>query len=243
MFLRKLAFWLDGKCSADYGIVLQDEVKFDGAEPNYSFQEIPGRSGDLVIWDARYKNVTGTATCYVMGVRTADAYRQRAVEFFLSNPGYLRLETEAEPDVYRMVIPTFGPGTDVRMQAIAPFSVTFKAKPQVYLKSGEDAVQVAESGAVITNPTGFSSLPLITVYGNAPGSLYVGGVQCKILSLSESVTLDCDTQNAYKDTPENPQNSNVAIAEYPVLSAGETEIRWDGGIQSVEIIPRWCRIT
>lgn len=241
MCLRELRFWLNGKCNADYGIVLQKEITFDGAEPNYESQHIPGRNGDLYFWDASYNNVTGTASCYVAGVGSADMLRQRAIEFFFGTPGYLRLETDNEPDVYRMVIPKVGPNTEIRVGSIAPFTVEFSAKPEIYLKDGETPFTLAESGAVVVNPTAFSSKPLITVYGNSAGSLFVGGVECRFLSLSGSCTLDCNTQDAYKGT-EN-KNSTVAIAEYPVLSAGENEITWTGGITSVEIVPRWCFVT
>lgn len=240
MFLRKLAFWLDGKCSLDYGIILQKEITFDGAEPAYETQPIHGRNGELYFWDARYKNVQGKAVCYVMGEGEAAERRQRAIEFFFGTLGYRRLELDNEPDTYRMVIPTKGPGTDIRVSSVAPFEVTFSAKPEIYLKRGERPLSFAQSGATIKNPTAFSSKPLITVYGNAAGSLFVNGVECRFLSLSGFCTLDCNTQDAYKG--EENKNNTVAIAEYPVLAAGNNTLTWNGGIQSVEITPRWCFI-
>lgn len=238
--MRKLAFWLDGKCSLDHGIVLQKEITFDGAEPDYEAQHVPGRNGDLYFWDASYKNVQGKASCYVMGEGTAAQRRQRAAEFFFGTPGYLRLEIDNEPGTYRMVIPTQGPGTDIRAASIAPFEVIFSAKPVLYLKQGELPVSFAESGGVLKNPTAFSAKPLITVYGNSGGSLFINGVECRFLSLDGSCTLDCDRQDAYKG--DENKNGTVAIAEYPVLAAGNNAITWTGGIQSVEITPRWCFI-
>ena len=238
--MRKLAFWLDGKCSLDYGVILQKEITFDGPEPDYEAQHVPGRSGELYFWDASDKNVPGKASCYVVGEGTAAERRQRAAEFFFGTPGYRRLEIDNEPGTYRQVIPTIGPGTDIRMASIAPFEVVFSAKPVVYLKQGERAVSFAQSGAVLKNPTAFSAKPLITVYGNAAGSLFINGVECRFLSLDGSCTLDCDRQDAYKG--EENKNGTVAIAEYPVLAKGDNAITWTGGIQSVEIIPRWCYI-
>lgn len=240
MCLRKLKFWLNGKCSEDYGITLQSEITFEGATPNYNSQHIPGRNGDIYFWDASYNNVAGSASCYVAGVGSADMLRQRATEFFFGTPGYLRLETDNEPDIYRMVIPQRGPNTNIRVGTIAPFTVEFSAKPELYLKDGETPFTLTQSGAVVMNPTAFSSKPLITVYGNGSGSLFVNGVECRFLSLSESCTIDCNTEDAYKGTKN--KNGDVAIAEYPVLSAGENTITWNGGITSVEIVPRWCYI-
>lgn len=243
--MHNYEFILGGKSNLDYGIVLQNEIKFSGASPSYDEQQIPGRNGSIVFWNANYENVTATASCYVLQIQDADRYRQRAVEFFLSSPGYLRLETDTEPDVYRMVLPTLGPDTDIRLRSIAPFTVQFSAKPQVFLKSGEMPLDIAESESRIVNPTAFSSMPEITVHGNAPGSLFVNGVECKILAISGDIILDCDAQEAYSTDGETvtPQNSNVAILEYPVLQSGKNVISWTGGIESVTIVPRWCYIT
>ena len=193
-----------------------------------------------MFWNARYGNVTGKAACYVVGVGTAAQLRQQAAAFFFGTPGYLRLETGAEPDVYRMVLPKNGPRTDLRAGSIAPFEIEFSAKPELYLKSGELPVLLPASGAVLSNPTGFAAKPLITVRGDGAGSLFVNGTECRFLSLDASCTLDCSIQDAYKG--DENKHGTVAIAEYPVLAAGETVITWTGGIQSVEVVPRWCYI-
>ena len=59
-------FWLDGACSLDAGIRLQNELTFGQATPRVTVTSIPGRSGDLHMWDGSYSNVTGTAKCYAL---------------------------------------------------------------------------------------------------------------------------------------------------------------------------------
>ena len=59
-------FWLDGACSLDAGIRLQNELTFGQATPRVTVTSIPGRSGDLHMWDGSYSNVTGTAKCFAL---------------------------------------------------------------------------------------------------------------------------------------------------------------------------------
>ena len=80
----------------------------------------------------------------------------------------------------------------------------------------------------------------ITVYGNGAGALTIGGNIIQISEIDEYVTLDSDTQNAYKGTAN--KNSTVSLATFPVLQPGKTGISWSGGITKVEITPRWWTV-
>ena len=52
--------------------------------------------------------------------------------------------------------------------------------------------------------------------------------------------LDSDTQNAYND--DGNQNGSINAPTFPALSDGETPISFSGGIDRVEIIPRWWEL-
>ena len=88
----------------------------------------------------------------------------------------------------------------------------------------------------LLNPTNQPAKPIITVYGTGPGVLTVGGTQCRILELSDYITLDCENETARRETAN--KNSAVSVAEFPTLE-GSTGVSWEGGIDRVEIEPRW----
>ena len=71
-------------------------------------------------------------------------------------------------------------------------------------------------------------------------SLKIVSYTVEILSLDGYVMLDSDTQNAYKDTLN--KNNTISAPEFPVLQPGINNISWDGGIQAVEITPRWWTV-
>ena len=57
----------------------------------------------------------------------------------------------------------------------------------------------------------------------------------------EDITLDCEDMDAYRVADGLLVNCNGLIyaPEFPVLQPGENVVSWSGGIDHVEIIPRW----
>ena len=84
------------------------------------------------------------------------------------------------------------------------------------------------------------SLPLNTLYGNGSGTLSVGDTVVTIKDMSGSLTLDCDLQDAYQGTQN--KNSSISAPSFPVLETGDNIISFTGGVNRVEIIPRWWHL-
>lgn len=229
-------FWLDGERSDNFGLRLQEPIKFGASKPKYDTASVPGRNGTLYRFDGSYENITGTARCFALQKDTVQNALYAVSKWCMFQPGYHRLETEEEPEIYRMAVVLSGAETEIRMRALAPFALSFDCKPQRYLKSGELPVTLTQSGTVLYNP-GMEALPLIKVYGTGTATLTAGGRTVQIKSLDGLLTLDSDTQNAYKGTLN--KNSTISAPEFPVLPPGESAVAWTGGIQGVEIVPRW----
>ena len=77
------------------------------------------------------------------------------------------------------------------------------------------------------------------MYGTA-GRLYAGNVVLQINAIDGYIDIDSETQNAYKGTINC--NKNINVSEFPVFLEGETGIRAEGNITSIEVQPRWWRI-
>lgn len=109
--------------------------------------------------------------------------------------------------------------------------------------SAENTVDVTyeslENGCIY-NPTEFTALPLIRVYGTAAGTLTVGNTVVKIKSITEYVDLDCELQDAFKGITNC--NGNVYAPDFPTLPPGGTGISFSGGITKIEIKPRWWTV-
>lgn len=233
---RHDVFWLDGERSDNYGMRLREPIKFGESKPKYDTASVPGRNGTLYRFDGSYENIPGTARCFALEKGAVQNALHAVAKWCMLQPGYHRLETVEEPDIYRMVVVLSGPQTDIRMRTLAPFELAFDCKPARYMKAGELPVTLTQSGALLYNP-GMESLPLITVYGTGSGTLTAGGRTVQIKRLDGSLTLDSELQDAYKGL-EN-KNGTISAPEFPVLPPGESAVAWTGGIERVEIVPRW----
>ena len=231
-------FYLDGIDAASAGIHLQKPIVFSEAVPNINSKTIPGRNGALIFDTGSFKNRSGSASCFCLQ-EDVEAAVSSAGRFLMSKKGYRRLETSDDPNHYWMARVENSPQIEMRLRVLAPFEIEFDCKPQRFLKSGENKTSFTASGS-ISNQYGQTALPLITLYGNGTGTLTIGSCVVEVKSLDGVLYLDSDTQNAYNDN--GNQNMNINAPVFPTLPDGETQIAFSGGIERVEIVPRWWEL-
>lgn len=231
-------FYLDGIDAASAGIHLQKPIVFSEAIPNIESKTIPGRNGALIFDTGSYKNRSGSASCFCLqeDVETAVSSAGR---FLMGGKGYRRLETSGDPNHYWMARVKNSPQIEMRLRVLAPFEIEFDCKPQRFVKSGENAVVFTSSGS-LSNQYGQAALPLITLYGQGAGQLTIGDCVVDVKALDGTLHIDSDTQNAYNDN--GNQNMNINAPVFPTLPDGETQIAFSGGIERVEIVPRWWEL-
>lgn len=236
-------FWFDHQCCSDFGLIASGSGTFGAPQRDVDIVSVVGRNGDLIIDNGRYKNIT---VSYPVFIRENFAERaQAARSWLLSKDGYKRLEDNYDPHHYRLA--AFAGPIDFDMKflnRIGEATLKFNCKPQRFLKQGEHPVSLL-SGAVLHNPTAFTALPLITVYGAAAGDLIIGGITVQIKELTDQITLDCELQDAYRHVGDGaPENKNGCIyaPEFPVLQPGDNLIVYSGGITGVTITPRWWEL-
>ena len=231
-------FYLDGVDAASAGIHLQKPIVFSEAIPNVESKTIPGRNGALIFDTGSYKNRNGSASCFCLQ-DDVEAAVSSAGRFLIGGHGYRRLETSDDPNHYWMARVKNSPQIEMRLRVLAPFEIEFDCKPQRFLKSGENKTSFTSSGS-ISNQYGQTALPLITLYGNGTGKLTIGSCVVEVKNLDRVLYLDSDTQNAYND--DGNQNMNINAPSFPTLPDGETRIAFSGGINRVEIVPRWWEL-
>lgn len=175
------ALSFDNTSSRNYGVYITGEAVYNAPERDVEMIDIPGRNGAYALDHKRFQNIEVT---YFAGI-TADTeanFRQAISDFrnFLcSKKGYVRLSDDYNPDEYRMAIYKSGLEVTPAQLRAGEFDITFECKPQRFLTSGENKVTVSNNGS-ITNPTLFSSSPLIEVTGY--GNLNVGGYPIKLIN-------------------------------------------------------------
>ena len=170
--------------SKAYGVYITQEAAYDSPEKDVETFEIAGRNGAFVLDNGRFRNIS---VSYICGIaESTEATFESAVRAFRNALSavagqYVRLTDDYNPSEYREA--AFLGGIDVSMadRRAGEFTVTFDAKPQRFLTSGETAVEVT-SGGTITNPTLFKSRPLLQVWGY--GDISING---ETISIDDTV--------------------------------------------------------
>ena len=228
----------NNKSSADCRIQVAHPPGYDYPERDYTITHIPGRNGDIIQDNGCYKNVERTYEVSFDAPNEDFATYANAVSSWLhSTTGYARLEDSYEPDYYRMATYQESNIFENLYNKAGTATIVFECKPQRFLKTGDNTITVQNS-LTIMNPTGFEAYPLFKVTGTS-GVLTVNGNSITFSSIDNFVMLDCELQDAYKESI----NKNSTISgTFPVLKPGSNTIRWTGGISSVTMKPRWWTI-
>lgn len=232
--MNKILF--NGRMSDSFGIYISGSGTYNAPERDTESIEIPGRNGALVIDNKRFKNVVVSYPAFIRQMFKEHAAGAR--EWLLQSAEYVRLEDSYHPEYFRLARFQGPLDFDTRFLNLSgECTLNFDCKPQRFLKSGEYKI-TTEKAIILYNPTGMEALPYIRIYGTS-GQLIVGNTIMDISEIDEYIDIDCDTQNAFKET----KNCNDKVTNaFPTFPAGETGIIFSGDITRVEITPRWWTV-
>lgn len=235
----------NGKNSLDFGLYVSGNQTFNSAEKDYSKVSVPGRSGDLLLFNNRYKNVNVNYDAILIEDYEKNAEKVRS--WLLSANGYCRLEDTYHPDEFRMASFSGPVDFDTKMLEAGETTLTFDCKPQRWLKSGENWISCEDGPngftATLSNPTLFESKPLIKLEGYGTIEIGTGIIEIRgdIIDVPTTIYVDCETMNCfyYDNNSEVPKNANkyVIISKWPTLLPGDTYVH--SNAVGFHIQPRW----
>lgn len=232
-------FYFDGKCSRDFETYISGSQTYNLPERDVSMLSVPGRNGDLVQDNGRWKNFSFGYPAFIY--RDFEKNAQGLKSWLAGVRGYKRLEDSYHPDYFRLA--AFTGSLEFEMSQLnraGQFEIRFDCKPQKFLKLGETPIEVT-SGSILLNEW-FESLPLIRLSGSGESQISIGNKTIKILDTRKNTVIDCDLQNAYAGNINLNNKIELNNYEFPSLLPGENKIVLSGGITKAEIIPRWWTI-
>ena len=201
---------------------------------------VPGRDGDIIMPQGAWENQIQEYECWI-GDGDATAAANELVAWLFTKNGYQELSDGWEPNEYRLAYLSEPLEIENLMSKVGSVTLSFSCVPKRFLNSGKTVTTLNATGS-ITNPTAFTSKPLLKVTnsGVINGTLACGG---NTLGISANVTqmyIDCETCQAYSIDGTTFYNSMVS-GKFPVIPSGTQTFSITGGITSVEITPRWFR--
>lgn len=230
----------NGESSSRFGMFITGGGTYNAPERDLTVVEVPGRNGDLLFPRDRYKNIEITYNVFVPYQMRENIAGIR--EWLMSSDGYCRLEDEFHPDEFRLAYFQGPLDFDVSLQRFGEADITFTAKPQRFLKSGEEVQTIRGTGedltTVIYNPTKFEAKPLLHIFG--AGNVVIGDRY--ITTTAPETYVDCDLHECYLEASNLNGMTTIANYQWPVLKAGNNNIQIDENITKLEITPRWFTV-
>lgn len=263
----------DGVDSSSFGVFISGDGVFDAPARRGEMISIPGRNGSLFMDEGVFENITVEYPAFI-GTGYEAIFRNKLGDLrsaMTSRGNYKRLTDTYHPDEFRLGV--YREGLEVDQKQITragEFTLKFDCKPQRYLLSGEDPIEMGAGAWLVTNPTLFNAKPLIRVVGNGKviidpyifivsnndGELWIDSELMETYKYvytlhdltDESLEVITDEKSrkiqvAKERTPENTD----ALVEfvnyvYPEIKPGNVPVWASLGIEELTIIPRWWRL-
>ena len=228
----------NGRNSDYFGVYITGSGTFDAAELDITAYQVPGRNGDVLISNNRYKNITVTYPAFIPKAFQTNVQNIR--NWLRGAKTYARLTDTYDTDHYRMAIATgIQKFTPTNQNDAANFQISFNCKPQRFLKSGDSYVSVS-SGGTYSNTTAYNALPEITFTNISGTTAYIQIVNSEgtfKLTATGAYTgdliIDCATQNIYYGSA---NHNDLFTGDFPILAPGTNTITYSG-VTSFKLTP------
>lgn len=236
--MRDNTFIFKGKRGNSKGIELREPIRISAAVPKVDAVSVPGRNGDLHFYDGTYENRRIEMRCFLLTYEV-ERSRNDINAWLIGEKGYFRFEDTEDSKHFMLARARQGLEKEVRAGLLNPFDLEFDAKPQLFLKSGERALDVT-STMVVHNPTAYTALPILEIEGSGDITISLGGGVLYIYDLDGTLIYDAESDNAYYG--DINLNFKVGSQGVPCITPGYNNITGSGSITSLKITPRWWEI-
>lgn len=224
------------------GVYVTGSGAYDAAELDIKAYEIPGKNGDILISNNRWKNIEVVYPAFVVGMSS----RIQSIRNWLTGAqGYTTISDTFDTTHFREGISSGRQSFEAQPTIDgANFELVFNCKPQRYLTSG-DSYQSVTNNMTLTNPTSFNALPVFYMVGGwSNGATFTVTNSLGTFTMTATAAyaytsyISCEYKNVYR----SGTNLNDKMGgDFPVLAPGTNTITISGFNQPW-IRPRWWEL-
>lgn len=238
--------------TTDLGLHIERVPNQDRPERKYDRYSVPGRTGDIFVYQDAYENVDQTYEVWGGDGTTNSA---TALGYTLSDwlyskngdgpNGYELLTDSYDPDHFRWA--TFTGPFDLESQLTrrGRATLTFSCDPRRFITASAMVpvyFDYDHQPYTLTNPTKYTAKPFIElVWVTSQGTVTIecGGKTLTISNAIQGMDIDCESMTATA----NGQNVNYLLSgEFPVIEPGAQTITVTGPVNEFVVFPRWWEL-
>ena len=221
----------------------------NAAERDVTTFQIPGRNGDLIVDNGRYKNIEITYPCFVMGL-AANEQKIRDV-YGVQRNGYDFLEDSYDTTHFRRARHIGEIEFEPFRGDAANFDLVFDCDPRRFLNIGEDEQTFTSNVWSDTNPTWYPAKPVVYLdtVGNGLKLDFYDDDSGRTITMTATTSfageaiIDCELQDVYDpNTGDNLNYLFTLSGDFPELGAGFNSVTITGTYSTASIKPRWWEL-
>ena len=234
----------DGHSLTEYGCVITDPPKRPFPKRKYEKLSVYGRSGDLIVDEDAYDNLSLTYNVATVPGLYKDLFVDEVLTslkvWLCSSVLYKKLYDTELPDGFYYAFCSGISDAVCTFDDMYEFSVTFDCKPFFYFDSGQETVQTTNKNIRLYNIGTRTAKPMIRIYGSGTLGCYINGTRFIVNNVGTDVIVDSESMLVYSGAVNKYDDFE---GKYPDLAVGNNTFSFTGdGFQSARIIPRWCRL-
>lgn len=238
--MEKLPFLMfKERSSLEFALLINSKGSYKGASRDITYTSVPGRNGDLITDNGRYKNINVPYELTLLNntEREFVELTHQIKAWLLAERGYFPLWDSYDKKYFRLGSYSDEVDIEQELRDLGTLSLTFNCKPFKYSFEGQKPVIFTAAGTLY-NAEFYPSSPYIKITGSGTVTLSINNNSFKFTDIDEYIEVDSEIMNAYKGT--QAQNHKMTGATFPELLPGNNIISWVGNVEKLEIVPRWC---
>lgn len=230
-------FDFNGHNSKEFNMYINAEINISSSQPDYSTIEVPGRDGDLILPNNRYKSFSqAVPVIFLGGYKDTMSKIEQVRRWLLSDTGFHDFKLSSDSGyTYRAAY--LGNFEVKKATDELSADLSFEMMPYKYLNGGLKS-QTISSGTTLTNSGSIPALPLFKITGSGDITVTLGNQMVSLKGVDTGIILDCDSQLCTSLDGTRTQFDKL-YSNFPNLPVGNTKISWSGTVSDFEITPRW----
>lgn len=222
-----------GESSDDYGMVVAEAPAYERPKRKQTIYNVPGRNGSILFQQDAWEDVNRSYKVWLAESNSTNlplAKRvDRAEAWLNSQKGYVRLEDNFEPDVFRLAYYSGGDGFSNNMTQYGEATINFTCRPERFLKTADSPITIDMTPLgsdrvpfTCNNTNDFASKPLfnLTIASTSVSFRINIGTRALTVSsgISGNIVIDCDTMQVYSANGTN--YSRYISGTFPIIEPG-----------------------
>lgn len=232
-------FKFNGHKSSEFNMYIDSDYELASTTPDYQAVEIPGRDGDLLIPNNRFKSfIQEFPITYIGAYNDSIQKIEKAKQLMLQDTNWHDMSFSFDPDyIYRASF--LG---EFRVKKSATYltqTLSFNMMPYKYDNSGQ-AYQTVTNGQKLNNTGTIPAKPIIKITGSGDCTVQIGNKSVTLKGVDGGIIMDSDSQLCTSLDGKRTQFDKM-YGDFIQIPTGNQTITITGNnITKTEILPRWA---